>query len=139
MMIPRSKRECHLSSWFIHSLRRLILFPGDTASDVLGSTLVDGGAAPLFFWKNGRLGGVSRDECLPMWITWAHILNCSTVKLSLCLCFRSFMMSSTSLIFLTHVNFSGALRTGSSNAYVLRTYAGINGKNEIIYEGVANG
>ena len=34
---------------------------------------------------------------------------------------------------------SGALRTGSSNAYVLRTYAEVNGKNEIIYEGVANG
>ena len=34
---------------------------------------------------------------------------------------------------------SGALRTGSSNAYVLRTYAEVNGKNEIIYGGVANG
>ena len=35
--------------------------------------------------------------------------------------------------------YSGALRTGSSNAYVLRTYAEVNGKNEIIYGGVANG
>ena len=33
---------------------------------------------------------------------------------------------------------SGALRTGSSNAYVLRTYVEVNGKNEIIYGSVAN-
>ena len=34
---------------------------------------------------------------------------------------------------------SGVLRSGSSNAYILRTYAEVNGKNEIIYGGVANG
>ena len=90
----------------MHSLQRLTHFPGDTASDedVLA---VDAGTV-LFLLslcrKNGRSGGASREECFPTWITWAHMLNCSTEKPVPCLSLRSFMISSTSLIFLTHVD-----------------------------------
>ena len=74
VIAPFSRSMCHLSNWFMHSVRKLIHLAGDIVpSDPLLLSF------KRFEWrKKGLSGGSSYEVCCFICIMCAHTLICST-------------------------------------------------------------